>query len=128
MIKNDYYHIAMNDLEYLNVVKKYPYYNQHCISCQQISEKLLKHLVSISYAEDDKDKILKSHSLRTIYRAINRNIPSFNLIEEELANLTDYYFDAKYPGNDFFTATEEDFIKCYDSLLKIVNEVNKLLD
>lgn len=43
MIQNDYYHIAMNDLEYLNAVKDFPYYNQYCIACQQISEKLLKH-------------------------------------------------------------------------------------
>jgi len=127
MIQNDYYHIAMNDLEYLNAVKDVPYYNQNCIACQQISEKLLKHIVSISYSEDDMDKILKSHSLRTLYRAIRRNITSFNLPEEELANLTDYYFDAKYPGNDFFTANKEDFDKCYATVLKVVDEVNKLI-
>nr|WP_312579829.1 HEPN domain-containing protein [Sedimentibacter sp.] len=127
MIQNDYYHIAMNDLEYLNAVKHLPYYNQHCISCQQISEKLLKHIISISYSQDDKDKILKSHSLRTLYRAIHNYISSFNLPEEELANLTDYYFDAKYPGNDFFTASKEDFSKCYSAVLKVVDEVNKLL-
>lgn len=127
MIKNDYYHIAMNDLEYLKAVKHLPYYNQHCISCQQIAEKLLKHIIVMSYAKDDKDRILKTHSLRTIYRAINSYIPSFKLPEEELANLTDYYFDAKYPGNDFFTATEEDFLKCYSSLMKIVDEVNKII-
>lgn len=127
MIQNDYYHIAMNDLEYLNAVKHLPYYNQHCISCQQISEKLLKHIISISYSQDDKDKILKSHSLRTLYRAIHNYIAAFNLPEEELANLTDYYFDAKYPGNDFFTASKEDFSKCYSAVLKVVDEVNKLL-
>ncbi|HBC30131.1 MAG TPA: DNA-binding protein [Clostridiales bacterium] len=128
MIKNDYYHIAMNDLEYLNAVKHLPYYNQHCISCQQIGEKLLKHIITLSYVYDDKDKLLKTHSLRTIYRAINRYIPSFELPEEELANLTDYYFDAKYPGNDFFTATKEDFLKCYSSLMKIIDEVKKIID
>ncbi|MGD9568298.1 MAG: HEPN domain-containing protein [Sedimentibacter sp.] len=127
MIQNDYYHIAMNDLEYLNAVKHLPYYNQHCISCQQIGEKLLKHIISLSYVDDDKDKILKSHSLRTIYRAIHKYMPSLILHEEELANLTDYYFDAKYLGNDFFTANQDDFNKCYSSLLKIVEEINKLL-
>jgi len=127
MIQNNYYHIAMNDLQYLNAVKHLPYYNQHCISCQQISEKLLKHIITISYSEDDIDKILKSHSLRTLYRAIHGYISSFTLPEEELANLTDYYFDAKYPGNDFFTANEDDFSKCYDTVLKIVDEVDKLL-
>lgn len=127
MIKNDYYSIAMNDLEYLNAVKHLPYYNQHCILCQQIGEKLLKHIITLSYIYDDTDKILKTHSLRTIYRAIKRYIPSVELAEEELANLTDYYFDAKYPGNDFFTATEDDFSKCYSSLMKIVDEVNKVI-
>ena len=127
MIQNDYYHIAMNDFEYLNAVKNLPFYNQHCIACQQIGEKLLKHIISLSYIEDDKDKILKSHSLRTIYRAVRRYIPDFILPEEELANLTDYYFDAKYPGSDFFTANEEDFSKCYASLLKIIEQVNNIL-
>ncbi|NYB72982.1 HEPN domain-containing protein [Sedimentibacter hydroxybenzoicus DSM 7310] len=127
MIQNDYYHIAMNDFEYLNAVKDLPYYNQHCIACQQIGEKLLKHIITLSYIEDDKDKILKSHSLRTIYRAIHRYIPDFILPEEELANLTDYYFDAKYPGSDFFTANAEDFNKCYASLLKIIEQVNKVI-
>ena len=127
MIQNDYYHIAMNDFEYLNAVKNLPFYNQHCIACQQIGEKLLKHIISLSYIEDDKDKILKSHSLRTIYRAVHRYIPDFILPEEELANLTDYYFDAKYPGSDFFTANEEDFSKCYASLLKIIEQVNNIL-
>lgn len=127
MIKNDYYHIAMNDLEYLNAVKELPFYNQHCILCQQIGEKMLKHIVHISYSGDDRDKILKTHSLRTIYRAIRKEIPGFSLPEEELANLTDYYFDVKYPGIDFFSATEEDFQKCYSSMMKIVVEVNRIL-
>lgn len=127
MVQNDYYNIAMNDFEYLNAVKHLPYYNQHCIACQQIGEKLLKHIIVLSYIEDDKDKILKSHSLRTIYRAIHRYIPDFILPEEELANLTDYYFDAKSPGSDFFTADEKDFNKCYASLLKIIEQVNGII-
>ena len=94
MIQNDYYHIAMNDLEYLNAIIHLPYYNQHCITCQQICEKLLKHVISISYSGEDKDRLLKSHSLRTLYRAIRSYIASFELPEAELASLTDYYFDA----------------------------------
>lgn len=127
MIQNDYYHIAMNDMEYLKAVKHLPYYNQHCIACQQICEKLLKHIITISYSGEEKDRILKSHSLRTIYRGIRTYIPSCVLPEEELASLTDFYFDAKYPGNDFFTANEEDFNKCYATLNKVVEAINRLL-
>lgn len=127
MIQNDYYHIAMNDLQYLNAVKHLPYYNQHCILCQQISEKLLKHIITISYSENDIDKLLKSHSLKTLYRAIHSYIPSFTLPVGAIANLTDYYFDAKYPGNDFFTANKDDFFECYATVLKVVEEVEKLL-
>ena len=127
MIQNDYYHIAMNDIEYLNAVKHLPYYNQHCIACQQICEKLLRHIITISYSGDEKDRILKSHSLRTIYRGIKSYIPSFILPEEELASLTDFYFDAKYPGNDFFTADEDDFNKCYATVNNVVEAINLLL-
>jgi HEPN domain-containing protein len=117
----------MNDIEYLNAVKHLPYYNQHCIACQQICEKLLKHIITISYSGDEKDRILKSHSLRTIYRGIKSYIPSFILPEEELASLTDFYFDAKYPGNDFFTADEDDFNKCYATVNNVVEAINLLL-
>jgi HEPN domain-containing protein len=127
MIQNDYYHIACNDLEYLDAVKYLPFYNQHCIACQQICEKLLKHIIMISYAGDDKERYLKSHSLRTLYRAIHSSITEFILPEEELAILTDYYFDAKYPGNDFFTANEEEFIKCYATVLKVMKAVDDLI-
>lgn len=70
--------------------------------------------------------MLKTHSLRTLYRAI-RNSVEITLIEEELASLTDYYFDAKYPGTDFFTASEEDFHKCFHTVENIVNEVERLI-
>ena len=126
MIKNDYFHIAMNDFEYLKAVMHLPYYNQHCIACQQIGEKLLKHIIVIAYAGEDKEKMLKTHSLRTLYRAI-RNSVEITLKEEELASLTDYYFDAKYPGTDFFTASEEDFHKCFHTVENIVNEVERLI-
>lgn len=127
MIQNDYYHIAINDLEYLNAIKHLPFYNQHCVSCQQICEKLLKHIIVISYPGEEKDKLLKTHSLRTLYRAILTYITSFQLPEMELASLTDYYFDAKYPGDDFFTANEKDFNECYATMLKVKDEVTNLL-
>jgi len=126
MIKNDYYHIAKNDLDYLNTVKQLPYYNQHCIACQQIGEKLLKHLVTIAYTGEDKEKMLKTQSLRTLYRSLRSEI-AIVLPEDQLALLTDYYFDAKYPGTDFFTATQEDFDVCYKTIEKIVIEVDRLL-
>ena len=128
MIQNDYYHIAMNDYEYLNAVKHFPFYNQHCISCQQICEKLMKHIVTLGNFDEDKERLLKTHSLRTLYRGIKGTVPEINLQEESLASLTDYYFDVKYPGNDFFNATKEDFEKAYLTMQSVVNEVQRLLE
>lgn len=31
---------------------------------------------------------------------------------ELAADLTDFYFDARYPGDDFYTVSEEEFKKC----------------
>ena len=40
-----------------------------------------------------------------------------------LAYLTDFYFDARYPGDDFYTVTKEEFEKClsvmYDTVRKL---------
>ena len=40
-----------------------------------------------------------------------------------LAYLTDFYYDARYPGDDFYTVTKEEFDKCkeimYDTILKL---------
>lgn len=43
--------------------------------------------------------------------------------ENDLAYLTDFYFDARYPGDDFYTVSKEEFDKClsvmYDTVRKL---------
>lgn len=41
-----------------------------------------------------------------------------------LAYLTDFYYDARYPGDDFYTVTKDDFEKCLSIMYDTVNKLN----
>ena len=49
--------------------------------------------------------------------------PGLKLDTVGLAYLTDFYFDARYPGDDFYTVSKEEFEKClsimYDTAEKL---------
>ncbi len=70
MMKSSYYDIACNDLGYLEAIGDTGYYNQPSALCQQIAEKFLKSLVEEVYVGEDITEILRTHSLRTLARAI----------------------------------------------------------
>lgn len=43
-----------------------------------------------------------------------------------LAYLTDFYFDARYPGDDFSVVTEQEFQKCLSIMYDTVNKLKTL--
>ncbi len=47
-MKNEYYSIALGDLEYLQATLHLPYYNNIAIAAQQVAEKMLKSVVELS--------------------------------------------------------------------------------
>lgn len=124
MIKNDYYYIAMNDLLYLQSTLNYPGYNQISVQCEQITEKLLKSVATYTCTKEV-ESILKSHSLKKIYLAIKTEYKDLELNVRELAYLTDFYFDAKYPGDDFVTVDKESCLLCLNILYDTLEEVNR---
>ena len=48
VMKNEYYSIALGDLEYLQATLHLPYYNNIAIAAQQVAEKMLKSVVELS--------------------------------------------------------------------------------
>ncbi len=128
MLQNDnnYYDIACNDIKYLEAIGDVGYYNQPSALCQQISEKLLKSLVENLYTGDDIVDILRSHSLKTLARAIKSDIESFKVDIKDLSFLTNYYFDTRYPGPDYHIVSKEDFLECIRILYDIKKEVDRI--
>ncbi len=125
MIKNSYIDIAQNDLEYLETVlgTGNRFYNQLAVQCQQVAEKYLKGYLDKLMVEEDIADLLRKHNMKKIAAKLNEIHPEFQLDTIGLAYLTDFYFDARYPGDDFYTVSEDEFQKC---LAVMYDTVNKL--
>ncbi len=125
MIKNTYLDIAENDLQYLEAVLKTgnTIYNQLAVQCQQVAEKFLKGYLDRMLLEEDVSELLRKNSLKKIAAKLNDIKSELELDTIGLAYLTDFYFDARYPGDDFYTVSKEEFEKClaimYDTVKKL---------
>ncbi len=120
-IRNDYYSIACNDLEYLQAVLHLPFYNKMASDSQQIVEKLLKSVAELCSVDKT---VLNSHNLRKINQEIKNCGIDLGLKAKDLAMLTDYYFDARYPGDDFVVVTKEECAECVDIVNQVFAAVN----
>ena len=125
MIKNTYLDIAEHDLQYLEAVQKTgnTFYNQLTVQCQQVAEKFLKGYLDRMLLEEDVSELLRKNSLKKIAAKLNDIKPELELDTIGLAYLTNFYFDARYPGDDFYTVSKEEFEKClaimYDTVKKL---------
>ena len=121
-VKNDYYSIACNEYRYLLYNINTDFYNIMAVSCQQICEKALKSVLVC--VNPDAKTIINSHNLKQIYCAIDKD----ELIRLDIAKLSllkDYYFEARYPGDNFTNVSKEEFRIAYSTLIDVLNEVNK---
>lgn len=128
MIKNTYLDIAENDLQYLESVLAAgsTFYNQLAVQCQQVAEKYLKGYLDKLLVDEDVTDLLRKHNMKKIASKLNAMKTGLELDTIGLAYLTDFYYDARYPGDDFYNVTKDDFNKClsvmYDTVNKLKNE------
>lgn len=125
-MKNSYYDIACNDIAYLEAIGDTGFYNQPSAICQQVVEKLLKSVVEQFYYKEDLTELLRTYSLKTLGRAIKECLPSSKLNLKDLAYLTNYYFDTRYPGPDYHIVDKEDYEECLRIMYHVKAEVDCL--
>lgn len=112
MSSMSYFDIAMRS--YSNIDKQFHlaeemgWYNLFAAECAQIIEKMLKGILSISkLPENTSPHILDIHSLQVLTRTLHSIYP--NTINAQNASwLSDYYFDTKYPGDNFVEVSKYD--------------------
>ncbi len=128
MIKNTYIDIAENDLQYLESVLETgsTFYNQLAVQCQQVAEKFIKGYLDKLLLEEDISDLLRKHNMKKMASKLNECYPELNLDTIGLAYLTDFYFDARYPGDDFYTVSKEEFEKCLATMYDTVNKLKNL--
>ncbi len=124
---NSYLGIADNDLMYLRtmleVSGKSGYFNPIAIQSAQVVEKSLKAVAEIKLVDNDEiNSLLKTHNLRKIAQALNTvdGIPQIDLVRCKFVG--DFYFDARYPGDDFVVVDYDTAVYC----IEYAEEINRL--
>lgn len=113
---NSYLGMAKNDYLYaknsMNIGKEIGNYNGVAALCAQAGEKYLKAAIEKCFVDDiDMMNLLHSHNLRALY---NKIITRFHLSvsSKDCKWLGDFYYDARYPGDNFILVNENDAKEC----------------
>lgn len=123
---NTYQALAENDYLFLkasmNTCKMLGNYNNAAILAQQTCEKYLKAII-VSCLQDDEEakSYLGTQNLKTLLSQVNKNSKVIDIAYRDIKFVSDFYFDAKYPGDNFTLVNEEMFMEC----LEITEEVRK---
>lgn len=124
---NTYYWTANNDYLYakagLNIGKELGNYNNIVALCAQAAEKFLKAVIEYYFAgEVQYLDCLRTHNLKLIHNVIKTKFLDIPVNAKELKWLGDYYFEARYPGDNFILVSDEnDAIEC----IKIVETIRE---
>ncbi len=103
-------------------------YNWPAVIFAQAAEKLLKAVIETEFAEDSQCiSLMRTHNLRTIVAKILEKFPDVKLSSKDCKWLGDFYFDARYPGDDFIRVTLEDGLEAMRIVENILIEVEKIL-
>jgi HEPN domain-containing protein len=89
----------------------------------QSAEKFMKSIIESKCFNAD-SSILKSHNQRKLLMEIKDVYDKCPLSEKDYKWLGDFYFDARYPGDDFIIVTEEQAIEC----LALTNRLKDWID
>ncbi len=126
-----YIDIAERDYEYFQQMiqmfqkTRDPYYNKVVVEAQQIVEKVLKGIIEQKCVDTDHTDALHQHKLSILGNVIFEEL-GIRIDDLHLRYLSDFYFDARYPGNSYIEATKKDAeiaIGVVDEVLAVAREL-----
>lgn len=129
--ENSYEALASDDLLYAKSLyasmEKCKKFNGVAALCQQSAEKYLKAIMVNYMVEDEIPKsLLTSHNLRTILNYINKKYANENVNSKDIKWLGDFYFDVRYPGDNYIQISKEDAVECIRISEVVENWYNKI--
>lgn len=129
---NNYLAVASNEKRYFDSISEYQWVDEYAnilvVQCQQIVEKLLKFLVDIYCVGDSEvEKILLSHNIVRIAQMLNDHEIRLSLTPRQLGTLKDFYFECRYPGDDYYVANLYDAECAREQMRTIYNDVLRIL-
>lgn len=129
---NSYFGLAEN--EYLYTKNGFAFceqignYNNATTGCSQSAEKYLKAILELLFTEeDDVLTFMKSHNLRAILNKIKEKC-DFPVSSKDCKWLGDFYFEARYPGENFLVTTKEDAEEALSILERIREAASDIIE
>lgn len=128
---NSYYSRAVSDLLYaeagMEIGKKVNDFNNVAALCAQSAEKFLKSIIESGFSSDDDCiRLLKTHNLRSLYNKIRTKF-ELTVSSKDCKWLGDFYFDARYPGDNFVVVNEDDASECLNIVKDVQSDTDKIL-
>ena len=103
-------------------------YNVTVSLAAQSGEKYLKAVIEKCFVEDpDSMGLLHSHNLRAIYNKIITKY-KLSISSRDCKWLGDFYFDARYTGDDFVEVNKEDAEECLQIVEMLRQDVSLVLE
>ncbi|MFI3209285.1 MAG: HEPN domain-containing protein [Eubacteriales bacterium] len=132
-MKNSYYSIGYDDYLFakdsLPLCDRNGNYNSVTAILAQAAEKLLKEVIERQFIDDSACiSILRTHNLRVIVNKIIERYPESSLNSMECKWLGDFYFDARYPGDNYITVSKEDAYLALEITERILESVDSILN
>jgi len=118
--KFSYFDIAAEDLAAAREMLNAKLYNHSARHCQQYVEKIFKECLSQNGTEESDMFLLHSHKIARIAERCGELIDiSFSKLEMALfRELTDYYFDTNYPGENYIRISEIRASELFDEVMQ----------
>lgn len=131
-MKNSYYSIGYDDYLFakdsLPLCDKSNNYNAAAAIFAQSAEKLLKEVIEQKFVDDSSCiAILRTHNLRVLVNKIKERYPDAELNSIECKWLGDFYFDARYPGDNYIVVSKDDAYTALEIATNILCTVNDII-
>ncbi|MDK2808551.1 MAG: hypothetical protein PWP24_1287 [Clostridiales bacterium] len=128
---NSYYGRGYSDYLYakagMEVGRVHGDYNGVAAMCAQAAEKYLKAILERCTMDQEVMTLLRSHNLRALLNRIKQDYPEFEASTKDVKWLGDFYFDARYPGDNFVVVTQEDAEECLRLTKELQERTQELL-
>lgn len=117
----NYFDFADNDHKLISYTpRNSDLFDSIVVLYQQCCEKNMKGIIKVLYGED-----LRTRKLTTLLRDISTKYPELNEYKNLCRELQDSYFDRRYPNEDYYPLSQEEFMNIEEESEKLIK---KLID
>lgn len=129
---NTYFGMANNDYLFakagMQTGDKLGNYNVVASLCSQACGKYMKAVLELCFSDrEELLKLLHSHNLRSLYNVIITKY-ELSISSKDCKWVGDFYFDARYPGDDFICVNNDDAEECLRITEQLCKDAKEILE